>query len=183
MPSTPANASASGASAPAPQKSYAPSLVFYHPNSKGTGCAVQFDLQPATSEREGCLFAAFANQKSLAAGSRADSTRQAATFGWNDKITVKLNFGDVCQLMLVLCGKVPSVADGKGLFHDAGETSTVIHMSRVADPVSGTAFEVSKKRKNSPDPAQRARILFTDAETFGLARLLDAALFPLAFGR
>ena len=186
MSTTPTTVSASGTSAPAaaaPQKSYSPSLVFYHPNSKGTGCAVQFDLRPATSDREGCLFAAFANQKSLAAGSRADSNRQAATFGWNDKITVKLNFGDVCQLMLVLCGKVPSVADGKGLFHDAGETSTVIHMSRVTEPVSGTSFEVSKKRKNSSDPAQRARILFTDAETFGLARLLDAALYPLAFGR
>ena len=172
------------AAAPAdPQKAYPPRLVFYHPNSKGTGCAVQFDIRPATSDREGCLFAAFANQKGLAAGSRAGNSRQAATFAWNDKITVKLNFGDVCQLMLVLCGKAPSVADGKGLFHDAGGSSTVIHMSRVAEPVSGTAFEVSKKRKDSSAPAQRARILFTEAESFGLARLFDAALFPLAFGR
>lgn len=179
MDPTPTSAPASDAA----QKTYPPVLSFYHPNSKGTGCAVEFDLRPATSEREGCIFAAFANQKSLATGSRNDNSRQAATFGWNEKITVKLNFNDICQLLLVLAGKAPSAADGKGLFHDAGETSTVIHMARTNEPVRGISFEVSKKRKNSPDPAQRSRILFTDAESFGLYRLLDACLFPLAFGR
>ena len=164
-------------------KTYSPSLAIYHPNSKGTGCAIQFDLRPATADREGCLFAAFANQKSLASGTRTESNRQAATFNWADKITVKLNFTDVSQLLMVLCGKAQSIADGKGLFHDSGETTTVIQMARQTEPVRGTAFEVSKKRRNSTAPAQRSRILLTDAETFGLARLLDATLYPLAFGR
>lgn len=174
--------SASAAPAPA-SKPYTPSLALYHPNSKGTGCAIQFDLRPATADREGCLFVAFANQKSLATGSRTDSNRQAATFNWSEKITVKLNFSDVSHLLLVLCGKANSIADGKGLFHDSGETTTIIQMARQTEPVRGTAFEVSKKRRNSPDQAQRSRILLTDAETFGLARLLDATLYPLAFGR
>ena len=182
-------ATAAPQAAPAPAtpssspKTYTPSLAIYHPNSKGTGCAIQFDLRPATAEREGCLFAAFANQKSLASGSRTESNRQAATFNWTDKITVKLNFSDVSHLLLVLCGKAQSIADGKGLFHDSGETTTVIQMTRQTEPVRGTAFEVSKKRRNSSAPAQRSRILLTDAETFGLARLLDATLYPLAFGR
>lgn len=179
----PTPAAPAAASPSASPKTYAPSLALYHPNSKGTGCALQFDLRPATAEREGCLFAAFANQKSVAAGSRADSNRQAATFNWAEKITVKLNFSDVSQLLLVLCGKAPSLADGKGLFHDSGETTTVIQMAHQTEPVRGTSFEVSKKRRNSSSPAQRARILLTDAETFGLARLLDATLYPLAFGR
>ena len=168
---------------PAAAKSgFSPHLVFYHPNSKGTGCAVQFDLRPATADREGCLFAAFATQKSLATGSRADASRQAATFNWTEKITVKLNFTDVSALLLVLTGKASALADGKGLFHDTGETSTVIHMARQTDPVPGISFEVSKKRKNAPDAPQRARILFTDVEAFGLARLFNAILLPLAFG-
>lgn len=169
--------------APASSKTYPPSLAFYHPNSKGTGCAVQFDLRPATSEREGCLFAAFANQKSLAAGSRADNTRQAATFNWTDKVTVKLTFSDVCQLLLVLAGKAPKLGDGKGLYHETGECSTTINMARQTEPVRGVSFEVSKKRKNDPSNAQRSRILFTEAEAFGLYRLCDALLLPLAFGR
>ena len=167
---------------PETAKSYPPRLVFYHPNSKGTGCAVQFDLTPAAGDREGALFAAFATQKSVAAGARGEGSRQAATFNWADKITVKLNFSDLCQLLLVLEGHVPSVCGGKGLFHDTGETSTVIHMSRVAEPVPGVAFEVSKKRKNSADAPQRARILFTEPETLGLARLFAALLLPVAFG-
>lgn len=175
--------SAAVAGAPEAAKTYSPRLVFYHPNARGSGCAVQFDLRPAASDREGCLFAAFANQKSLAGGGRSDTPRQAATFAWGEKITVKLNFSDVCQLLMVLEGRAASAGDGKGLFHDTGETSTVIHMSRVTEPVAGIAFEVSKKRKNAPEAPQRARILFTEAEALGLARLFGALLLPLAFGR
>jgi hypothetical protein len=165
------------------QKAYPPKLVFYHPNGKGTGCAVQFDLRPATGDREGSLFAAFANQKSVGGAPGGDGPRQTATFGWGEKITVKLNFSDICQLLPVLEGSAASAGGGKGLFHDAGETSTVIHMSRVSEPVPGAAFEVSKKRKNGADAPQRARILFTESETLGLARLFAAILLPIAFGR
>lgn len=165
------------------QKGYRPKLVFYHPNGKGTGCAVQFELRAATGDRDGALFAAFANQKSVAGGGGGEGGRQAATFGWGEKITVKLKFPDICQLLPVLEGSAASANSGKGLFHDAGETSTVIHMSRVAEPVPGVAFEVSKKRKNGADAPQRARILFTETEALGLARLFAAMLLPMAFGR
>lgn len=165
-------------------KTYSPRLVFYHPNGKGTGCAVQFDLRPATADREGCLFAAFANQKSVAEGPRnaPAASRQAATFNWGEKITVKLNFSDVCQLLMVLSGKSASLCDGKGLFHDTGETLTIIHMARQADPIPGISFEVSKKRKNAESAPQRSRILFTESESLGLSRLFSAILLPLAFG-
>ena len=165
------------------QKAYRPKLVFYHPNGKGTGCAVQFELRAATGDREGALFAAFANQRSVAGAVGGEGTRAAATFGWGEKITVKLKFQDICQLLPVLEGLSASANGGKGLFHDAGETSTVIHMSRVAEPVPGVAFEVSKKRKNGADAPQRARILFTETEALGLARLFAAMLLPMAFGR
>lgn len=168
---------------PEGMKTYPPRLAFYHPNSKGSGCAVQFDLHPAHGDREGSLFAAFANQKSVATGARGTEGRQAATFGWGEKITVKLNFTDVSHLLTVLEGKAASVCDGKGLFHDTGETSTVIHMSRVTEPFPGVSFEVSKKRKGSEEAARRARILFTEAEALGLKHLFASLLFPLAFGR
>ncbi len=180
---TPETAAPAAAPSPTdPQKAYPPRLVFYHPNGKGTGCAVQFDLRPAAGDREGCLFAAFANQKSVAEGPRTAGSRQAATFNWTEKITVKLNFSDVCQLLMVLSGKVPSACDGKGLFHDTGETVTIIHMARQTEPVAGIAFEVSKKRKNADGAPQRSRILFTEAESLGLSRLFSAILLPLAFG-
>ena len=169
--------------APDTPKTYSPRLVFYHPNAKGSGCAVQFDLRPATADREGSLFAAFAVQKTTGGAPREGGGRQAATFHWGDKITVKLGFSDVCQLLSVLEGRTAAAGDGKGLFHDTGETSTVIHMARVAEPLPGVSFEVSKKRRNAAEPPRRARILFNEAETLGLARLFAALLLPLAFGR
>ena len=186
-PDTAAPAAAPAPAAPFPNdapKAYPPRLVFYHPNGKGTGCAVQFDLRPAAGDREGCLFAAFANQKSVAEGGRnaPSASRQAATFNWAEKITVKLNFSDVCQLLMVLSGKSASACDGKGLFHDTGETLTIIHMARQAEPVAGISFEVSKKRKNAEGTPQRSRILFTESESLGLSRLFSAILLPLAFG-
>ena len=165
------------------QKAYRPKLVFYHPNGKGTGCAVQFELRAATGEREGALFAAFANQKSVAGPGGGEGAKPAATFGWGEKITVKLNFQDICQLLPVLEGSAAAAGGGKGLFHDAGETSTVIHMSREAEPVAGVAFEVSKKRTNAGEAPQRSRILFTETEAAGLAKLFAAILLPMAFGR
>lgn len=186
-PVAPAATASPASTAPSPTeapKAYPPRLVFYHPNGKGTGCAVQFDLRPAAGDREGCLFAAFANQKSVAEGGRnaPAASRQAATFNWAEKITVKLNFSDVCQLLMVLSGKAASACDGKGLFHDTGETLTIIHMARQTEPVPGISFEVSKKRKNAEGTPQRSRILFTESESLGLSRLFSAILLPLAFG-
>ena len=88
----------------------------------------------------------------------------------------------MCQLLLVREGRAASAGGGKGLFHDTGETSTVIRMARTEDPVPGVAFEVSKKRKNADGTVQRARILFNDAEALGLARLFGGVLPALAFG-
>ena len=81
-------AAASASSANDAPKAYPPRLVFYHPNGKGTGCAVQFDLRPAAGDREGCLFAAFANQKSVADGGRnpAAGARQAVDGGVGEGI-------------------------------------------------------------------------------------------------
>ena len=39
---------------------FRPRLSYYHPNARGTGCAVQFELHPAHESTSGSIFASFA---------------------------------------------------------------------------------------------------------------------------
>ena len=163
-----------------PQRTYSPKLTLYHQNGKGTGSAFSLELRPATSEKDGVMFAALAPQKTAA------SHNAPASFGWSEKITVKLDFSDICQLLLVLTGRAEGLAGGKGLLHDGPTTRTFINLTHKTDaPWTGYLLEFSRKDKNAaPDaPAARQRILLTEAESYGLALLFQQQLTPLVFGR
>ncbi|PIY91285.1 hypothetical protein COY71_04025, partial [Candidatus Micrarchaeota archaeon CG_4_10_14_0_8_um_filter_60_7] len=77
---------------------YAKKLSFYKPNKRGTGAAMQFDLNAA---RE-CVF--------------LDAAKQAGEqkFDWGSKIVLKLGVADIAKILAVLEGKTEK-AD---LFHD-----------------------------------------------------------------
>ena len=78
-------------------------LVFYHPNMKNTGCAIQFSVEPATPDRDGSVFFSIAKQKTVGnAGSQGPD--RFASFDWVNKITVKLNFLEVAEILLVNLG-------------------------------------------------------------------------------
>ncbi len=163
-------------------RSYRPRLSFYHANGKGTGSAARFEAVPACGDRDGAVFLTLAQQKSVASGSAEHGNRQHATFDWQNRITVKLNFGDLCQLLQVFKGVNATVADGKGLYHDSRNTTTLINLTRQSEPYAGFALEVSRKEKADPDSAARVRIVFNPAESFGLGAVLEQALGLLAFG-
>lgn len=166
----------------APARNYRPRLSFYHANGKGSGSAAQFEVVPACGDRDGAVFLALAQQKSVASGSAEQGNRQHATFDWPNRITVKLNFSDLCQLLQVFKGVTATVADGKGLYHDSRNTTTLIHLARQNEPYAGFALEVSRKEKNEPDSAARVRIVFTPPESFGLGAVLEQVLGWIAFG-
>lgn len=166
----------------APARSYRPRLSFYHANGKGTGSAAQFEAVPAGGDRDGAVFLSLAQQKSVATGSVEQGTRQHATFDWQNRVTVKLNFGDLCQMLQVFKGQAASIADGKGLYHDSRNTTTLINLTRQSEPYTGLALEVSRRGKAESEPAVRTRIVFNSAEAFGLGAVLEQALGLLAFG-
>ena len=161
---------------------YRPRLSFYHANSKGTGSAVRFEVIPACGERDGVVFMTLAQQKSVAAGSEAQGNRQYATFDWQNRVTVKLNFSDLCQMLLVFRGLATTIMDGKGLYHDSRNTTTLINLTRQAEPHPGLSLDVSRRGKTEADPAVRVRIMFNGAEAFGLGTVLEQSLGVLAFG-
>lgn len=165
-----------------PARTYRPRLSFYHANGKGTGSAARFEVVPACGDRDGAVFLTLAQQKSVATGSVDQGTRQYATFDWANRITVKLNFSDLCQMLLVFRGLAVTIADGKGLYHDSRGTTTLINLTRQAEPHPGLALEVSRRGKAESEPAARVRIMLNTAEAFGLGTALEQILGLLAFG-
>lgn len=163
-------------------RNYRPTLAFYHANGKGSGSAVRFEAVPATGDRDGAVFLTLAQQKSVATGSAEQGNRQHATFDWANRITVKLNFGDLCQMIPVLKGLATSIGDGKGLYHESGNTTTIINLSLQTETYQGHALDVSRRSKSGADPAIRIRILFNSSEAYGLGVVLEQTLSLLAFG-
>jgi hypothetical protein len=166
----------------APARSFRPRLSFYHANGKGTGSVAQFEVVPAGGDRDGSVFLTLAAQKSVATGSAGQGNRQHATFDWQSRVTVKLNFGDLCQMLLVLKGQAASIAEGKGLYHDTRAATTIINLSRQTEPSPCLTLEVSRKGKSESDAATRVRIALNAAEALGLGIVLEQALGLLAFG-
>ena len=156
-------------------------LAFYHPTQSGGGAAARLEFHAARPERDGCFFLEMARQKTLAA--RTENGRQAATFDWENKITVKLGLPDVCSLLLVLEGKCEQAGNGRGgLFHDTAGSNTVINLRRQPEPAAGFALEISRKPKRADGELQRMRVVLTDAEAVALRCIFQSAMFPLVFG-
>lgn len=163
-------------------RNYRPRLSFYHANGKGTGSAARFEVVPAGGDRDGAVYLTLAQQKSVATGSAEHGNRQHATFDWPNRVTVKLNFSDLCQMLPVFKGLAATIADGKGLYHDSRNTTTLINLTRQAEPYAGWALEVSRRCKAESESAVRTRILFSAAEAYGLGAVLEQVLGQLAFG-
>lgn len=156
-------------------------LAFYHPTQSGGGGVARLEFHPARPDRDGCFFLEMARQKTVPA--RTENGRQAATFDWENKLTVKLGLPDVCSFLLVLEGKCEQAGNGRGgLFHDTAEANTVINLRRQAEPAVGYALEISRKPKRADGEVQRTRVVLTDGEAIGLRCTLQAAVFPMVYG-
>ena len=161
-------------------KPYNDSLRFYHPNGQGSGSAVSFELKLNGRGNSGsnCFFLEMARQKTVP--NRTGSSRVAATFDWEKKVTVKLDFLDVCEFLAVLeAGEGQAGPGGRGLYHETAETNTIISFSK-ADKAPGFQLGISRKGREG-DAQFRGYILLKQAESIGLRIVLQAALFQLAF--
>jgi hypothetical protein len=85
-------------------------------------------------------------------------------------------------MLPVFKGQATTIADGKGLYHDSRNTTTLINLTRQSEPYTGWALDVSRRGKAESEPAVRTRIVFNAAEAFGLGAVLEQALGLLAFG-
>jgi len=158
---------------------YPQGLRFYHPSASGRGSAMQ--LEPRFSNRQGdrynCFFLELAAQKT--APGRADGERVHATFNWKEKLAVKLEFTDICELLVVLEGRAEKAGNGRGgLYHQHGSVNTIITCQKA----ERGGYLVGLSRKDAATGAtNRVNIVLSEAEAVGLRHVLQTSLFFLSF--
>lgn len=163
---------------------YAPNLEFYHPNMKGTGSALQLELHPADGNQDGCLFLRIAAQNGTGAAPTADQPRRFASFDWQNKITVKINFFEVCDILILLSGVAGKLthAGKDGLFHTTSSSSTTIEMKRGEDP-DHPCFQMFIGKTLKADGSRKSiAFYFSIPEALGLRLALEQSMGLLAFG-
>lgn len=158
---------------------YPQPLRFYHPSPSGRGAAMQ--LEPRFSHdpeaRYNCFFLELAAQQTPPR--QADGQRVHATFNWQEKLAVKLDFSDICELLTVLEGRAEKVGGARGsLFHQSSVANTIITFQR-ADQ-GGYMLGLSRKEGESGQ-ASRVSIVLSEAEALGLRHVLQSSLFFLSF--
>lgn len=156
------------------------SICFYHPNARGTGSALRIEPRANRhdADRYNCFFIELAGQKTMAGRERGANTY--ATFDWDNKITVKLGFPDICEILMVLEGRVPHIGgDRKGLYHASKQGNTLIALAR--DAQRGTYYLSLSRKRNGDSDAQRIGIGLSEAEATGLRCLLQTGLFFVTF--
>lgn len=161
------------------RKNYHRQLIFYHANSKGTGAAVQFELRlnREGEDRYDCFFLEMAHQKTTA----DDPQRGPATFDWDGKVIVKLDFMDICELIAVLEGRRPQAGHGQnGIYHGSMGSSTLIFFKKNLEG-EGFYLGISKRSKENTQ-LFRGHVVLNEIEAIGLDCVFRTALFLMAFG-
>ena len=159
-------------------ENFRPRLSYYHPNGRGTGGAVQFELHPAHGSTDGSIFAVFARQKTI--GSRDGAVRTFPRFDWANRICVKLDMNDLLQMLQVFRGMQESIADGKGLFHRSEHGSTVVKLEHRIEPQPGYIFEAWRNPVEG-EPSHTG-VVFTVSEALGLSLAIEQSMDVIAFG-
>ena len=159
---------------------YRPNLCLYHANAKGTGSAIKMNLHPAHDNTDGCIMLTIANQMTV--GNRLAPQPTFATFDWDNAICVKLDFGDLTQLLQVMRGECESVSDGKGLYHRSHQAATSVRFSHRLEPVPGYLLEICRKPIGGEGDERRACFAFSPAEALGVCEAVTGALSIVAFG-
>lgn len=161
-------------------KSRTPRLALYHPTGNGNGAALQLELRlnRPGEDRYDCYFLEVAAQKS--APSREGERRVPATFDWENKLTVKLDFTDVCELLGVLEGRVERAGGQRnGLYHENGKCCTIITFQKSPEK-AGYFLALSRKDKEGGQVV-RTQMVLSEPEGIGLRCLFQSGLFFMTY--
>ena len=156
-----------------------PCLRLYHPNGKGTGCAMVMKLRQADTTGDGYIVVSFANQMTV--GNPHGDNPTFPKFDWDNRVDVVLDFYDLCAILQVLRGETESIREGRGIFHKYNECCQGIHLRHMIDPVCGYSFEVFETPANSSDE-KRVRMLLSPAESLGICESISGSMYLVAFG-
>ena len=156
-----------------------PCLRFYHPNGKGTGCAMVMKLRPADSTQDGFIVVSFANQMTV--GNPTVDNPTFPKFDWENSVDVVLDFNDLCAILQVLRGETESIREGRGIFHKDEECCQTIKFSHIVEPVCGYSFDVFEFHPKGGEE-KRVHILLSPAESLGICEAIAGSMYLVAFG-
>ena len=156
-----------------------PHLEFYHPNAKGTGCAMSMSLRPADTIGGGYIAVSIANQMTV--GDPTGDNPTYPTFDWRNGVYIVLDFNDLCAILQVLRGETESIREGRGIFHKNNECCRKIQLRHLIDPVCGYMFEVVEASANGGGD-KRMRMLLSPAESLGIYESIKGSMCLIAFG-
>lgn len=156
-----------------------PRLELYHPNGKGTGCAMVMAISPADSTQNGFIAVSIANQMTV--GNPTGDNPTYPTFDWENSVDFVLDFNDLCAILQVLRGETESVREDRGIFHKYKECSQRIQLRHVIEPACGYSFEAVETPANGGEE-KRARMLMSPAESLGICEAIHGSMYLIAFG-
>ena len=164
---------------PANPANFRPTLAFFRANAKGTGCALEMNLIPATGADEGCIMASFANQMTV--GDRRGAVPVYPHFDWEHKLVVKLGFDDLCEMLQVFRGERETLGEEeKGLYHRTKDFFTKINLRHLVEPTSCYSFELYRTATNGEE--SHAHMILKPAEALGLCCAIENSLGVICFG-
>lgn len=156
-----------------------PCLRFYHPNGRGTGCAMVMKLRPADATNDGFIVVSFANQMTV--GNPTGDNPTYPTFDWENSVDIVLDFNDLCAILQVLRGETESVCEGRGIFRKYKGCCQKIQLRHLIEPVCGYSFEVVEASANGGEE-KRAHMLMSSAESLGIYEAIAGSMYLIAFG-
>ena len=154
-------------------------LRFYHPNAKGTGCAMSMSLRPADTIGGGYIAVSIANQMTV--GDPTGDNPTYPTFDWENGVYIVLDFNDLCVILQVLRGETESICEGRGIFHKYKKCHRKIQLRHLIEPVCGYMFEVVEVSANGGGE-KRMRMLLSPAESLGICEAIAGSMYLIAFG-
>lgn len=155
-------------------------LELYHPNAKGTGCAMAMVLHPADPMQIGFISVSIANQMTV--GNPTGDNPTHPTFDWVNSVDVVLDFNDLCVILQVLRGETESIGSDHGIFHKCKEYCQKIQLRHLIDPVCGYSFEVFEKQANGGEE-KCVHMLLSPAESLGICEAITGSMYLIAFGK
>ena len=158
---------------------YRPNLTFYHPNAKGTGCALEMNLHPAHDDVDGSIMMKVANQMSV--GNPRGTNPTYARFDWENAICVKLDFNDLCKMLQVFRGECETIDDGRGLYHRSAKAATRIVLRHLVEPISGYSLELYRTQAGGAGEVN-AHLVINSAEALGLREAIAGSMSVVCFG-
>lgn len=158
---------------------YNQALTFFHPNPKGTGSAIKFELKPASANQGGAIMVTCMNQMTI--GDLRGQNPVYPRFNWEDRMVIKLGFDDLSKILQVLRGELEALNEGQGICHTTMGCNTRISLSRATMIDFEYILELYRSW-NDREEDRTFRIGFKSYEAVGIEAAITGAMVFVSFG-